>query len=147
MLLNAEVSGPGAASILAVAQTAWSAIGSGPPGSIGTTGLRNASRLWGLQIMERNKHERVHLSLVSTPDARRLRGGRCPRAGAQCFYRRVGHAGFLQSLAARLEHQPQPFLLFAAEPFRTGLSCQVYLQIFFEAPFMKCSSHISESSG
>jgi hypothetical protein len=61
------------------------------------------------------KDERIHRGLVSTPDARRLCGGCSPRTGAQCFHRRVGHAGFLRSLALGPEHQPEPFVLSAAE--------------------------------
>ena len=48
--------------------------------------------------------------LVSTPDARRLRGGSGPRGGAQCFHRRLGDAGVFRSLAAGLEHQSAPFV-------------------------------------
>ena len=56
-----------------------------------------------------------HRGLISTPDTGRLRGGRGPRGGAQCFHRRLGDAGVFRSLAAGLEHQSATFVLWTAE--------------------------------
>ena len=56
-------------------------------------------------------HERFHRGLVSTPDARRLRGGCGPRGGAQCFHRRLGDAGCLfDPLLLAFDHQSTSFL-------------------------------------
>ena len=48
-------------------------------------------------------------------DASRLRSGRGSRGGAQRFHRRLGDAGVFRSLAAGLECQSAPFVLWAAE--------------------------------
>src|SRR5262245_26517756 len=66
-------------------------------------------------LSRRDPHEPFHRGLVSTPDARRLRGGRGPRSGTQCFHRRLGDASILRPLAPGLEHQPAPFVLWPAE--------------------------------
>src|SRR5262245_26814689 len=66
-------------------------------------------------LSRRDTHEPFHRGPVSTPNARRLRGGRGPRSGAQCFHRRLGDASILRPLAADLEHQSASFVLPAAE--------------------------------
>src|SRR5262249_44488802 len=66
-------------------------------------------------LSRRDTHEPFHGGLVSTPHARRLRGGRGPRKGTQCFHRRLGDASILRPLAPDLEYQSASFVLPPAE--------------------------------